>query len=145
MGSLLNPREVAWVLAKPFLLILGGLALLLTALYLTAGQDPTVPVSSFIWGSFDALLPFIVFLSALWIYYVIVYDLADAYARDLWIVVLLPHWFAGFLRRHWVAFGRDSILPVSPISPFSPVRLLHSRLPGLQAMGWRPGDSAQLE
>ena len=143
--SLPKPLGLALEFAKPFLLIPGGLALYLALLYLVMGQDPSIPAGRFLMESAEALGPFAGFLTVLWLYYVVAYVAAGAYAHDLWPFARVPDWLVGFLKRHSIALQRDSTLPVHLISPFSPIRLYLSDLLGLQVTGWRFGDSAQLE
>ena len=140
-----KPFGLAVEFAKPFVLIIGGCALLLAVMCLVAGQDPTVPVDRFLSGSVDALLPFAVFLSILLLYYLTVYQMVGAYVCDLWTVARVPDWFVRFLRRRCFFSQQYSTLPVHLIPPFSPVHLHLPHLPCLQMMGWRAGDSAQLE
>ena len=145
MKSLPNPLGLALEFAKPFLLIPGGLALYLALLYLVTGQDPSIPAGSFLIESVEALGPFAGFLTVLWLYYVVAYIAAGAYAHDLGPFARVPDWLVGFLRRHSIALQRDSTLPVHVVPPFSPVRLHRPHPPGLRVMGWWAGDSAQLE
>ena len=145
MKSLPKPLGLALELAKPFLLIPGGLALYLALLYLVTGQDPSIPAGRFLMESVEALGPFAGFLFVLWLYYVVAYVAAGAYAHDPWPFARVPDRLVGFLRRHCFCSQQESMLPVHHISPFSPVRLHPSDLPGLQVTGWRFGDSAQLE
>ena len=140
-----KPLGAAVELAKPFVLIPVGLALYLALLYMVTGQDPSIPAGRFLMESVEALGPFAGFLTVLWLYYVVAYVAAGAYAHDLWPFARVPDWLVGFLRRHCFFSQQESTLPVHLISPFSPVRLYRPHPPGLRVMGWWAGDSAQLE
>ena len=140
-----RPLELAWELTKPFVFVVGGFALFLAAMYLVIGQDPSIPVGRFLTGSVETLGPFMGLLFVLWLYYLIIYLVAGVYVHDLWIVARLPDNLADFLRRHCFSSQPDSTLPAHLIPSFSPGRLYRPHPPGLQVMGWRAGDSAQLE
>ena len=140
-----KPLGLAGELGKPFLLIPCGLALYLALLYMVTGQDPSTPVGRFLMESVEALGPFAGFLTVLWLFYLAVYLLVGAYAYDRWIVARVPDWFARFLRQRCFPFRWDSTFPVQLIPLFSPVHLRLPHLPELQVLGWRAGDSAQLE
>ena len=145
MKSLPKPPELAWQFSKPFVYIVGGLALLSALVPLLVGQDPIPPLSHFLSGSLESLLPLVTLLSGLLLYYSVFYLMAGAFVLDLSILARAPDWFMGFLRRRYFDLQRHSTLPVHPVPPLSPLRLCLSQPLGLQAMGWRPGDSAQLE
>ena len=87
-----RPGALAGEMFKPFVVVLGGMALYLAALYLIIGQNPTAPVSSFLGESAETLAPFAAFLFTLWLFYVTTYVLVGASLSDLWII-------AGRLRR----------------------------------------------
>ncbi len=140
-----KPLGAAVEITKPFVLIPIGLALYLALLYVVTGQDPSIPAGRFLMESGEALGPFAGFLTVLWLYYVVAYVTVGAYAHDLWPFARAPDWLVGVLRRHCFSSQQESTLPVHLMSPFSPVRLHLSDLPGLQVIGWRAGDSAQLE
>ena len=140
-----KPLGAAVEITKPFVLIPIGLALYLALLYVVTGQDPSIPVGRFLMESVQALGPFAGFVSVLWLYYVIAYVAVGAYAHDLWTVARVPDWFVRFLKRRCFSFGLDSTLPVYLTPSSSPVRLHLPHLHGLQMIGWRAGDSAQLE
>lgn len=139
-----RPRHLAGDMIKPFVVILGGLALYLAALCLLVGQDPTHVVSSFLAGSAETLAPFAAFLLTTWAFYVATYVLVGAPFSELSILARTPGWFAAFLRRlHlWLP---GSMFAVCLIVPSSLVRLYRPYLPVRAAMGWRAGDSVQLE
>ena len=144
MNSMPQPTGLLLVLTRPFVLVVGGYAFLLGVLHLVIGVDPTVPVDRFLTGSVNALLPFCVFLSTLWLYYLVVYLMAGASIYDLCLVAQLPVRFARFLWRHLLP-DLESMLRICLVSPFSEVRLYRPYLPSWPAMGWRAGYSAQLE
>ena len=140
-----KPRDLARELTKPFVFIVGGLALFLAVLHLMVGQDPVDPVSRFLTGSAEALGPFAVFLFILWLLYLATYILAGASLSDLWIVARAPAWLSGFLRRLHLSLHPGSTFVACLIVPSSLVRLYSPYLPVRPAMGWRAGDSVQLE
>ena len=140
-----RPLGLAAELATSFFLIPGGLALYLALLYVVTGQDPVPPVSHFLVGSTAALLPFAAFLSVVWVYYVVAYVTVGAQAHYLLTFARVPDWLVEFLSRRVFSSQQGSTLPIHLIPSFSPVRLHRRHPPGLQAMGWRAGDSAQLE
>ena len=132
-----RPRWLAWELFKPFIVVLGGLALYLAALGLLIGQNPIVPVGQFLGQSGEALAPFAAFLFVLWLLYLVPYVLANASLSDLSVL-------AGRLRRLILSLP-GAALVVCLIAPSSLVRLHRPYLPLRAAAGWRPGDSVQLE
>ncbi len=140
-----RPRYLAREIVKPFFFVLGGMALYLAALYLMIGQDPTVPVSRFLAESGEVVAPFAAFLCTVWLLYLWTYVLAGASLSDLWIPIRAPDWFAGLLRRLYLSLRRESTLVVCLIAPSSLVRLYRPYQPVRMAMGWRAGDSVQLE
>ena len=143
-GLMPRPRALAGEMFKPFVVVLGGMALYLAALYLMVGQDPTVPVGRFLAASAEALGPFAAFLFTVWLLYLATYVLVGASLSDLWIIARAPGWFAGLLRRLHLSLP-GSTLVVCLIAPSSLARLYRPYLPVRMAMGWRAGDSVQLE
>ena len=139
-----NPTGLLLHCTKPFVLVVGAYAFLLGALHLAIGVDPSVPVDRFLTGSVNALLPFWVLLSTLWLYYLVVYLMAGAAIYDLWIAARLPVWLTRFLWRYLLA---DLGPPprICLVSPFSAVRLYPACLSARSATGWRAGYSTQLE
>ena len=93
-----NPRELARDFTNPFVYVLGGLALFLAVLHLFVGQNPAIPVATFLSRSAEALLPLAQSLMAIWLCYLVVYLLLSAYVFDLWIVARVPAGVIGFLR-----------------------------------------------
>ena len=140
-----RPRNLAGEIVKPFVFVLGGMAICLAALYLMIGQDPTVPVTRFLADSGEAVAPFAAFLSTVWLLYLWIYVLAGASLSDLWMIVRTPDWFAGLLRRLYLSLHPGSTLVVCLIAASSLVRLYRPCLPVRPAVGWRSGDSVQLE
>ena len=139
-----SPHHLAGEFFKPFVLVIGGLALYLAALYLLVGQDPTAPVGGFVAESVQALAPFAAFLLAVWLLYCVPYVLMGAPLSDLWMLTRAHGWFAALLKR--LHLSLPSAAPViCLIAPSSLVRLHHPYLPVRMAMGWRAGDSVQLE
>ena len=139
-----KPRAMAGQLFKPFVFILGGVTLCLTALCLMVGQDPTHIVSGFLAGSAETLAPFAAFLFAVWLFYVWTYVLAGASLSDVSIVGRAPDWFARLLRRLHLSLPAAGPF-VCLIAPASLVRLHRPYRPVRMAMGWRAGESVQLE
>ena len=129
----------------PFALIVGWFAALLAAVHLVAGENPGVPVARFLAESAEALLPLVAFLVALWVAYLIVYLLLNAYLFSLWTNTSDPNAFSEFARHSFFAPHVGSTSPFSVFALLYLVRLNrpdpHMRL----ATGWRAGDSAQLE
>ena len=148
MGSAMElmprPRYLAGEIIKPFVFVLGGMALYLAALYLMVGQAPTAPVSLFLTESAEALGPFVGFLLTVWLFYLVTYIQMAASLSDLWILARAPGSFAGLLRRIHLSLP-GSTLVACLITPSSLVRLYRPYLPVRMAMGWRAGDSVQLE
>ena len=117
----------------------------MAVIHVMVGEDPSVPVTQFLSRSAEALLPFATSLLALWLCYLVVYLLLSAYVCDLWIVAQVPDWIAGFLRRCCSSIQQGSALPVCPVFPLSLVRRFRPYLLVGMVMGWRAGDSVQLE
>lgn len=149
MGALVGlaprPRYLAWQMFTPFVVVLGGMALYLAALYLMVGQDPTVPVGHFLAESFVAVAPFAAFLATVWVLYLWSYVLAGASLSEAWIIAKAPGWFAGLLSRLHLSLPVSALVFCLIAASSSLVRLYSPYLPVRQAMGWRAGDSVQLE
>ena len=149
MGSVIGlapgPRYLAWQMFTPFVVVLGGMALYLAALYLLVGQDPTVPVGHFLAESSVAVAPFAAFLATVWVPYLWTYVLAGVSASELWIVTKTPDLLAGLLRRLHLSFSGSTLVVCLITASSSLVRLYSPYLPVRLAMGWRAGDSVQLE
>ena len=139
-----SPRYLAGEFFKPFVLVIGGIALCLAVLYLIIGQNPTVPVGGFVAESVHALAPFAAFLFAVWLLYCVPYVLMGAPLSDLWMLTRAHGWFAGLLKRLCLSLPGVA-LTACVIAPSSLVRLYRPYLPARPAMGWRAGDSVQLE
>lgn len=143
--SMPRPRELAQELSVPLALVVGWFTALLTAVHLAAGKDPTVPVARFLAESAEALLPLVAFLVALWLVYLVVYLLLNAYLFSLWTNTSDPYAFSKFARH---SFFSPHAGPTKPFSVFAPLYLVRLNRPDLRmqvATGWRAGDSAQLE
>ena len=139
-----RPRHLAGDMIRPFVFILGGMALYLAALCLIVGQDPTHIVASFLAGSVETLAPFAAFLFAVWLFYVWTYVLVGASFSGQWILARAPACLAGLLRR--LHLSLPGVTPaVCLIAPSSLVRFYDPYLPVRAAAGWRAGDSVQLE
>lgn len=143
--SMPRPRELAQELSTPFVLVIGWFAALLSAVYLVAGKNPAAPVAHFLHESVEALLPLVAFLVAVWLVYLIVYLLLNAYLFSLWTNTSNPNAFSEFARH---SFYSPPSGPTHPFSVFPLLYLVRLNRPDLRmrlATGWRAGDSAQLE
>ena len=139
-----RPPYLIREIVKPFIFVLGGMAICLAALYLMIGQDPTVPVARFWVESGGAVAPFATFLFTVWLLYLWTYVLAGASLSELWMVAQSQGWFSGLLRRLHLSLPGSTFV-VCLITASSLVRLYHPYMPVRMAMGWRAGDSVQLE
>ena len=140
-----DPRELLREITKPFIVIVGGFALLSTLIHLAFGQNPTVPVGRFLFDSFDALYPLAGCLTAIWLFYLVVYTLPGLYLKDLWRVFWVPDRLTAVSRRWGFRAPLESSLSAGFALPSSLVRIFRRCLPAWLATGWRAGDSMQLE
>ena len=88
MKGMLRPGDLARALFLPFVRVIGGSALLLAALYLLIGVDPTMPVGNFVLDSVTMSLPWVERLFAIWLLYTLAYLLLGACRQDLWVISL---------------------------------------------------------
>ena len=149
MGSLtksvVHPVKRGQAFFLPFVQVIGGNAVLLAALYLLIGHDPSAPVGNLVADSVEVSLPLAGRLMAVWVFYCLFYLLLGLYDRDRWVVALfLVHITEVWERRGFLPwFGR--FLPLGLI-PFLLLVCRHPwQLPVWLAVGWRAGDSVQLE
>ena len=140
-----HPRESAAQLFLPSLISVSALVALAVLLYGLGGENPVGPVTSFLSDTWEALSPLVLFLVTVWAFHLISYLLVGSFAKDLSIV-------AGKVRRLGCAFWRrfsSSWTGPALLHDFTPplslLRLRYWRLPSWLAMGWRNGDSVQLE
>lgn len=146
MKGMLRPGDLARALFLPFVRVIGGFALLLAALYLMIGVDPTVPVGNFVVDSVTASLPLVERLFAVWLLYTLTYLLLGACRQDLWVIAL----FLGRLREISALSEFSTVFSRVPdrLKLFRPLELQARRWldpTGRQYPGWVRGLSPQLE
>ena len=141
----LNPRDSAAQFFLPFVFIVGGFAFLTGFFHLLAGENPVGPVAWFVTESWSELSPLVLFLFAVWGFHFVSYLLVGSFVKDLFVVARSARRLAcAFWRRFLSSWtGPALILDLKPSLLL--VRLFRQGLPTWLAVGWRPGDSVQLE
>lgn len=137
----LMARTFFWGYAWPII----GSAAFLAALYLLVGLDPTIPVSAYMVDAVGVTMPLAGQLAAIWLLYCVFYLSLGPFDHDLRIAGLFLARTVRFWRhqafRPWI--GSD--VAVCGATPPSLLRLRHWCLPMWLAVGWRAGNSEQLE
>ena len=141
----LHPRDSFAQFFSPFVIIVGGFALLTGFFNLLAGENPVGPVTWFVSESWAELSPLVLFLVAVWGFHLTSYLLVGSFVQDLKAVARTTKRLACTF---WLRFCRSWTAPAFLVyfpPSLSLVRLFRRSLPRWLAFGWRAGDSVQLK
>ena len=149
MGSLtksvVHPVTLGKAFVLPFVQVIGGYAVLLAALYLLIGHDPSAPVGNLVADSVEVSLPLAGRLMAVWVFYCVFYLLLGLYDQDRWVIALFLVRITEVWERRGFFPWLGHFLPLGLIPFLLLVCLQPRQLPVWLAVGWRAGDSVQLE
>ena len=140
-----HPKESLAECVLPFVIILGPVVFLTGLFPWLNGEDPTGPVTWILTESWTELSPLMLFVAALWGYHLISYLLVGSFAKDVWAVATAVRRLFVFI---WHRFFGSWIAPallLHSAPPLSLVRVYRRSLPSWLAVGWRAGESVQLE
>ena len=145
METMLRPGELSWAMVLSLIRVVGGFALFVAAVQLTAGEDPTVAVGRFLADSTEALLPLVGRLLVLWVVYLIVYTMVGG-ARDIWLLARVPSRLARIPERRGLFRGVRQFPNWLALLPASgSLALLWPWSSEFQSSVWTPGLFPQIE
>ena len=140
-----HPKELAAQCFLPFLVIVGVLTALTALFHGLAGENPLGPVIWFLSECWEGLSPLGMFVAALWGFHLVSYLLVGSFAKDVWAVAKVVHRLAVSNWRRFFSSWTSLALCFDLTPPLSLVRLFRRSLPSWLTVGWRAGDSVQLE
>lgn len=140
-----HPKHLAAECFLPYVFIVGPVVFLTALFHGLGGENPVGPVTWILSESWNELSPLMLFVAAAWGFYLISYLLVGSFARDVWIVARAVHRLAVSIWRWFFGSWTGPALLHSFTPPLSLALLFRRSLPSCLAVGWRAGDSVQLE
>ncbi len=140
-----HPKHLAAECFLPYVFIVGPVVFLTALFHGLGGENPVGPVTWILSESWNEISPLMLFVAAAWGFYLISYLLVGSFARDVWIVARAAQRLAVSIWRRFFGSWTVPAFPHSFAPPLSLVLLFRRSLPSWLAVGWRAGDSVQLE
>jgi len=140
-----DPGQMGLALFLPFVRVIAGCAAFLAALYLLIGMDPSGPVGNLVVDYIDLTLPLAGRVAGFWVFYSIFYLCLRSFDVDLRVAVLYLGRAVRFWERRAFRPWFRSEAVVRSVTPPSPLLFRRQCLPPWLPLGWRAGDSVQLE
>ena len=140
-----HPKHLAAECFLPYVFIVGPVVFLTALVQVLGGEDPVGPVTWILTDSWNELSPLMLFVAAVWGFYLISYLLVGSFAKDVWVVARAVQRLAVSIWRRFFGSWTPPTFLLDSTLPLSVVRLFRRSLSSWLAVGWRAGDSVLLE